>query len=110
MNRLRLGVSGAVLGLALTLSACGGDQPAPAVDADTAETGEAAEAPKRVSKGLGSLSYNAIKSSSFDRKCSYNFHKYFNHFFTIYYFLTSYDLVLFTFSFLYPDFGKSISF
>jgi hypothetical protein len=50
MNRLRLGVSGAVLGLALTLSACGGDQPAPAVDADTAETGEAAEAPKRVSK------------------------------------------------------------
>lgn len=50
MNRLRLGVSGAVLGLALTLTACGGDQPAPTGDLETSEATETVEAPERVSK------------------------------------------------------------
>lgn len=50
MNRRHLGVSGAVLGLALTLTACDGNQSAPTDNAGTTETAATVETPERVSK------------------------------------------------------------
>ena len=50
MNRLRLGVSGAILGTALALSACGNNEPAPVSDTDAVDVAETTEAPPRASK------------------------------------------------------------
>ena len=50
MNRLRLGASGAVLGIALALSACGNSDTVSTSDADTSAATETADAPIRVSK------------------------------------------------------------
>ncbi|MFN3214443.1 MAG: TraB/GumN family protein [Henriciella sp.] len=50
MNRLRLGASGAILGFALALSACGNSDTVSTGDAETSAATETADAPVRVSK------------------------------------------------------------